>query len=126
MTPKIRNGLYGVGLIATGVLTLLSLFSILDPNTAATVSAQLAGLLSLLGVGATGTAAVITHKQRKDGTFDTVDPADQVVNGIDAVLRAQQEAQQQVERVKNAVSNAVRDIPILGPSAKEALDRILN
>lgn len=125
MTPKIRQTLYSVGTIATALLSLLALWNVVDPNTASTVNAGLAGLLSLLGVGAAGTAAVITRKQRHDGTFDAPpDPAEAVVNGIEAVLKAKQEAEAQVDRVRDAVSNAVRDVPVLGPLAQEALDRL--
>lgn len=125
MTPKIRQTIYAVGAIATSLLTLLSVWRILDPATASTINAALAGLLSLLGVGAAGTAAVVTKKQRHDGTFDgPPDPADAVVNGIEAVLKAKQEAEAQVDRVRDAVSNAVKDVPVLGPLAQEALDRL--
>lgn len=124
MTPKLRQTVYSVGAIATSLLTLLSLWRVVDPATASTINAGLAGLLSLLGVGAAGTAAVITGRQRKDGTFDSVDPADAVVNGIEAVLKAKQEAEAQVDRVRDAVSDAVKEVPVLGPLAKEALDRL--
>lgn len=128
MSPKFRQTLYSLGAIATSVLTLLSVWRVLDPNTASSVSAGLAALLSLFGVGAAGTAAVITGQQRKDGTFDhppELSPADQVVNGLQAVIEAQQRAQSEVERVKEAVSDAVGTVPVLGPLAKEALDQIL-
>lgn len=124
MTPKVRQSLYAVGTIATAVLTLLSVWRVLDPATASTINAGLAGLLSLLGVGAAGTAAVMTNKQRKDGTFEHPDPADAVVNGIESVLKAKQEADYKVDRVREAVSNAVRDVPVLGPLAREALERL--
>lgn len=124
MTPKIRQTLYAVGTIATAILTLLSAWRVLDPSTASTVSAALAAVLGMFGVGAAGTAAVVTAQQRKDGTFDTVSPADQVVAGIDAVLKAQQQAQAEVERVKTAVTEAVKDVPVLGPLAQQAIDRL--
>lgn len=128
MTPKFRQTLYALGTIASSVLALLSVWNVLDPNTASTVNAAVVALLSLFGVGAAGTAAVITGQQRKDGTFDPtpeLSPADQVVNGLQAVLEAQQKAQSEVERVKEAVSDAVGSVPVLGPLAKEALDQIL-
>lgn len=125
MSPKFRQTVYSLGAIATSVLTLLSVWRVLDPNTASSVSAGLAALLSLFGVGAAGTAAVMTGQQRKDGTFEHPSPADQVVNGIQAVLEAQKKAQEEVERVKEAVSDAVGTVPVLGPLAKEALDQIL-
>ena len=124
MTPKFRTVLYAVGLLATGTLTLLSVFKIIDPGAASTISAQITALLGVFGVGATGTAAVITNKQRKNGVFDELSPADQVVNGIDAVLKAQQNAQAEVERVKDAVTQAVKDVPVLGPLAQQAMDAL--
>lgn len=124
LTPKIRTILYAVGLLATGTLTMLSVFRIIEPGAASTISAQIAAFLGIFGVGATGTAAVITNRQRKDGTFDQPDPADVVVNSIEAVLAAQQHAQANVERVKDAVTKAVKDVPILGPLAKQAIDAL--
>lgn len=124
MTPKIRLYLYVAGTVAFAALSLLSTFKLIDPNTAATVSAALTSVLGLFGVTVAGTAAYNTNKQRHDGTFEQVEPADQVVNGINAVLEAQAQAQAQVERVKDAVSQAVKDVPVLGPLAQEALDRL--
>lgn len=124
MTPKVRTILYAVGLLATGTLTLLSVFKIIEPGAASTISAQIAALLGIFGVGATGTAAVITQKQRKDGTFDHPDPADVVISSIEQVLAAQQSAQADVERVKEAVGKAVADVPVLGPLAQQAIDAL--
>lgn len=124
MTPKIRQTLYAVGTIATAVLALLSVWKVIDPTTASTISSGLAGLLSLLGVGAAGTAAVYTNKQRKDGTFDDVDPAAQVIDGINKVIKNAENAKSDVERVKDAVGNAVKDIPVLGPLAQQAINSL--
>lgn len=124
MSPKIRQALYALGCVATGTLTLLSLVRIVDPNTASTVSAQIAALLGIFGVGATGTAAVVVGKQRKDGTYEPQAPADQVINGIDAVIRAADHAQAEVDRVKDAITVAVRDVPVLGPLAQQAINKI--
>lgn len=124
MSPKIRQTLYAVGTIATAALTLLSVWKVLDPSTASTVNGALAALLSLLGAGAAGTAAVVTGQQRKDGTFDTVNPADQVVQGIEAVLAQAENAKSDVQRVKDAVSAVTQDIPVLGPLAQQALNSL--
>ena len=124
MTPRIRQTLYGVGTIATALLTLLSVWKIIDPSTASTVSAAVAGLLSLVGAGAAGTAAVVVTRQQKNGAFDEVSPSDQVIGGINAVIDAQRNAQAEVERVKDALSTAVKDVPVLGPLAQQAIDRL--
>ncbi len=122
MPPKMREILYVVGVIAFAGLTVLSALRVIDPNTAASVSAALTSILGLFGVTVAGTAAYNVHKQKQDGAFDSVEPADQVINGINAVLAQQQVAQEAANRVKNAISDAVKDIPVLGPLAKEAID----
>lgn len=122
MPPKVREVLYVVGVIAFAALTILSTFRIIDPNTASSVSAALTSILGLFGVTVAGTAAYNVSKQQKQGAFDSVDPADQVINGISAVLAQQQAAQDAANRVKTAISDAVKDIPVLGPLAQEALD----
>ena len=128
MTPKIRQTIYAIGTIATSLLGLLSLWKVLDPATAGFVNAGLAGLLSLLGAGAAGTAAVITGKQRHDGTFDPVpelDPADKIITGINEVLKQKADADAAIDRVKDIVVSQVRDVPVLGPLASDALEQIL-
>ena len=124
ITPRIRQTLYAVGTIATSVLTLLSLWSIVSPDAASSISSALAALLSLAGAGAAGTAAVITGKQRHDGTFDKADPVGQVTQGVQAVQDQLAQAKAQAEAVKAAVSNVVDDVPVLGPIAADALSRI--
>ena len=124
MTPKIRQTLYGVGTIATAILGILSVWGVVHPAAASTLTTALTGLLTLLGVGAAGTAAAVTHKQRKEGMFDAQSPADVVVTGINAVLQQAEQAQAEVDRVKDAVSAAVATVPILGPLAQQAINRL--
>lgn len=124
MTPKYRQVLYGLGVIAFGALALLSTLRIIEPNTAANVSAALTAFLGLFGVTVSGVAGAAVTKQIKKGAFDHPSPADQVVTGIDAVIAQAQHAQAEVERVKDAVSQAVKDVPVLGPLAQQALDSL--
>ncbi len=125
--PRIRQTIYAVGTIATALLGILSLWKVIDPATASVVNAGLAGVLSLLGAGAAGTAAVAVNKQRHDGTFDAapeVSPADAVVNGVNAVLEAKQNAERELARVQEAITGAVSDLPVLGPLAAQVLDQL--
>lgn len=125
MPPKVRQYLYVFGVVAFAGLTVLSTFKIIDPNTASNVSAALTSVLGLLGVSVAGTAAYNINKQQKNGAFDNLDPAEQVVNGINAVIDQQQQAQQSADRVKNALNDAIKDIPVLGPLAQEAIKNYL-
>ena len=124
MSPNVRKILYIFGVVAFAGLTVLSTFKIIDPGTAHSVSAALTSVLGLFGVTVAGTAAYNTNKQIHKGTFEEVDPADQVINGINAVLSQQQAAQQAADRVKDALNNAVKDIPVLGPLAQQAINSL--
>ena len=124
MTPKVRQSLYAVGTIATSVLTLLSLWGIVNPVAASSVSSALVTLLGLFGVGAAGTAAVVTGKQRRDGTLEHLNPAEQVAQGLKAAQEQIAAAKAQSEAVRSAVTNMVDDVPVLGPLAADVLDKI--
>lgn len=128
MSPKARQILYVAGVVAFAVLTLLSANQVIDQNTAASVSAALTAILGLFGVTVSGTAALAVTRQQHNGAFDQVSPADQVVNGINAVINQAQNAQAEVDRVKEAVVAAVNDVPVvgdtLGPLAQQAIDKL--
>lgn len=125
--PKVRQTIYAVGTIATALLGVLSLWQIVDPNTASVVNAGLAGILSLLGAGAAGTAAVAVNRQRNDGTFEPVpqvDPAQAVVDGVQAALAAKDFADRELARIQEAITGAIENVPVLGPLASQVLDRL--
>lgn len=127
LPPKARFLLYVIGVLVFAVVTGLSFFKVIDPTVASAVNANLVSILGLFGVTIAGTAAYNTNKQVKDGTFEEqapVDPADAVVNGINAVLEAQQKAQAEVDRIKEAVTQAVSDTPVIGPLAQQVLEQL--
>lgn len=127
MTPKARQILYSAGVVAFAALTILSTFRVIGPDTAASVSAALTAILGLFGVSVSGVAAYSVTKQQRNGAFDEVSPADKVIkviNGINEVVTQAQNAKSEAERVKDAVSDAVKDVPILGPLAQQALDAL--
>lgn len=125
--PKIRKTLYQVGTIATALLSIFSVWSFIDPVTSSALNSALGALLGLLGVGAAGTAAVVTKKQIDQGQFDPhpdVSPADAVVNGVQAVIEAKQNAERELVRVQEAIAGTVSDIPVLGPLASQVIDQL--
>ena len=124
MTPKARQILYAIGLVLFAILTILSALKVIDENTAASVSAALTAVLGLFGITVSGTAAWAVTKQQKAGAFEQHSPADQVVTAINEVLTQAQNAQAEVDRVKDAVSQAVSQVPVLGPLAQQAIDRL--
>jgi hypothetical protein len=83
----------------------------------------LTGLLTLAGASAPATAAAVVRKQNKQGAFET-SPMENVVSGVTQVVEAQQKADQEVERVKDLLSEAVSNVPMLGPVAANVIDDI--
>lgn len=127
MKPKFRQVLYTLGVVVFAVLTVMSTFKLIDPDTAASVSAALTSVLGLFGVTVAGTAAYNTGKQINNGTFDElpeVSPADSVVNGVQAVLEAKKNAERELSRVQDAISGVIDDIPVLGPLASQVFDQL--
>ncbi|UGU31398.1 hypothetical protein LT350_00030 [Mycolicibacterium smegmatis] len=63
LTPARRQWLYGV---AVSALAVAVLYKVVAPEH---VPAWLDLIANILGVGGTGTAAVVLNQQRKDGTL---------------------------------------------------------
>lgn len=127
MTPKFRQVLYAIGTVAFAALTVLATFKVIDPNTAASVSAALTAVFGLFGVSLSGVAAYHTTKQINGGTYDPTPapaPEDQVITGLNGVLAQKAAAEAAVEKVKDALGTAVGQIPVLGPLAQQAIDSL--
>jgi glucan phosphoethanolaminetransferase (alkaline phosphatase superfamily) len=125
MSPKVRQMLYSAGVVTFALLTLLSTLRVIDQDVASSVSALVTAVLGVFGVTVSGTAAWAVTKQQHDGTFTrSADPAEQVVAGLNAVVEQANNAQAQMDRVKDAVSAAVKEVPVLGPLAQQALDQL--
>lgn len=124
MSAKLRQSFYYVSTIVTGLIGLGLLYGGLSAGLADHVTEVLAGIGGLLGATGPALAAGKVKEQRKDGTFDSLDPASQVAAGMKAVQAQLDAARSQAEAVKAVVSNVVDDVPVLGPLAADVLDRI--
>ena len=126
LPPKARLALYTVGVLVFAVVSVLSLFKVIDPAVAANVSAQLVSVLGLFGITIAGTAAYNVSKQQQDGTFDQepLSPADKIHTGLSEVLDQKAAADAAVETVKNIVIEKSRELPVLGPLAEQILSQL--
>lgn len=125
LPSKVRQTIYAIGLTATSLLSVLSLWKVIDPTTASTINASLSGLLSLLGVGAAGTAAVVLGKQRKDQTLDfSGTAAEQAIAAINATVAQAESSVSDLQKVRDAVSNVIDDVPVLGPLGSQIFDQV--
>jgi hypothetical protein len=124
VSPKIRETLYYLGAIIPGVVGIALVWGGIEQGSATAIGDVLVGLLTLLGATAPAVAAKKVNEQRKDGTFETPEPVEVVVNGVQAVIEAQQKAQAELDRVKNAVTGVVGAIPELGPLASQLINSV--
>jgi hypothetical protein len=114
MTPKIRQWLYTVSAIASALIPLLVTYKVLDP-TSGSAWVNLIGILGVLGTGGAATAAVVTARQRQDGTLDfTGTPAQQAIEAIQATVAQATTAASDLDRVRSAVTDVLSSIPVLG------------
>lgn len=124
MTPRIRQSIYYLGTVISGVIGIALLWGGLSAGVADHANQIVAGLVALLGGAAPAVAAKTVSKQISEGKFEAHSPADQVIEGINAVVAARSAAQAEIDRVKDAVTSVVQDVPVLGPLAKQALDAL--
>lgn len=124
MPPKIRQTIYGLGTILSAGLGIALVWGGIGSDAANSVNQVLAGVLALLGAGAPAVAAGTVAKQRKDGTLDSQPPADAAITAIQETVRQAGVAAAEVDRVKVAVSDALGQVPVLGPLAKQVIDSI--
>ncbi len=124
MTPKIRQTVYLLGTVVSSIIGAILLWGGIDAGMAEHLNEVITGLVALLGAGAPAIAASTVNKQRKDGTLDSIAPADAVISGVQAVIEAKAAAEAEVDRVKNAVSDITSTAPVLGSLAQQVIDSI--
>lgn len=113
-TPQVRQWLYTAAALASALIPLLVTYKVLDPSSG-TAWLNLVGVLGALGTGGAATAAVVTAKQRKDGTLDfTGTPAQQAIEAIQATVAQATNAASDLEKVKTAVTDVLSSLPVLG------------
>lgn len=127
MTPQVRQWIYTVASIASALVPLLVAYKVFDAGTG---SAWL-GVFGALGAFGSGTAAVMTSKQRKDGTLDfSGSAADQAIAAIQATVSQASTAATDLEKVKTAVTGALAPVSqvandvITGPLATELINAV--
>lgn len=114
MTPRVRQTIYRLGTVASGVLGIALIWGGISQGTADHINTVLAGLVALLSGGAPAVAARTVKEQAKGGVFDQVPPADAAITAIQATIEQAITAQADVQRVAEAVTSAVSASPV-GP-----------
>lgn len=106
-TPVIRQWIYTVAAVASALIPLLVAYNVID-STAAGAWVNVVGVLGALGSGGAVTAAVMTNKQRKDGTLDfSGSAAEQAVAALQATVDQAAQAAENLDKVKAVVNDVV-------------------
>ena len=128
MNSKMRQTAYLMGTIATGIITLLSVWNGMSGEAATALSNTVTALLGLLGVGATATATAVVTKQRREGVLDhsPLSPADQAITGIQATVAQAQQAADDIKKLQDAAAGALVNMPGIGPLAQQMIDSLKN
>ncbi|QBP30492.1 holin [Mycobacterium phage Charm] len=124
MSPKIRQSVYLVGTVISGIVGIALVWGGIDAGAAANIDSILTGLGALVGGGANAAAAAKVNVQRKDGTFDAATPIEQAITAIPAVVATAAKAQNDLERLRQAATEAIEDLPVFGKDAAAALNAL--
>ena len=76
------------------------------------------------GAAGSAYAAKNTKGQRADGHFDPVSPADAIIAALPAVIDAKAQAEADIERVKAAATDALGQVPVVGPLTQQVIASI--
>ena len=125
MTAQLRQWFYLVAALASAVVPILVTLRVITESQGNQWLGLVAALGGILGTAGAGTAAVVLGKQRKDGTIDGPEvvvqsPADQIIQNLPVVIGNVAHATSELDRVKQAASDALGDIPGVGPLAPVA------
>lgn len=125
MTPKARQIFYSVGTLASGLLTLLVVFNVIDSGTAAGLSGVIAALGGVFGTAATGTAAVITQRQIKNGVLSpSATAVDRTISGLQDVTKVYTDLVDQVTTGLKQVQGTAEALSAVVPPVAPATDAI--
>lgn len=125
MTPKARQIFYAVGTLASGLLTLLVVFNVIDSGTAASVNGVIAAMSGLFGTAAVGTAAVVTQKQIKNGVLSPAATAvDRTITGLQDVSKMYGQLVEQVSTGLQQVQTTAEALSTVVPPVAPAADAI--
>ena len=107
MTPQVRQWLYTASAAASAIIPLLVAYKVIDTSVAG-AWINVIGVLGALATGGAATAAVVTARQRHDGTLDfTGTPAEQAIAAIQATVAQAATKVTDLEKVREAVGEAL-------------------
>ena len=124
MKEKLRLGFYLLSLAVGFIGAVLVASGKITQVTADGWASQVAQLAGLLGIAVPAVAGWNLNKQVKQAEHAPATPADMIVTGVDALNELDRNLQASKQRAQDALTGLIQDVPVLGPLAKQAIDRL--
>lgn len=137
MTAQARKWLYLITGLVAAIVPIFIAVGLIDTGQGENVNNLMLSLSSLLGAGGATVAAGVTHRQQKEGLHDpALPPADQAIESLKKVAEQQQQANADMDRLKDmatsilagttgVVTGAVVDAVTGGEQSDDPLQAIL-
>lgn len=107
---------YSVGTIAKALMAFITAFG---GAAATSVPHDTLGWVGCVGAGLVAFAAVFATPNKNNEA-----PADAAITAIQATVAQAQSAVSEVERIKNAASDVLNTVPVVGPLASAVIDSV--
>ncbi|MFY9330534.1 MAG: hypothetical protein WAO41_02520 [Candidatus Nanopelagicales bacterium] len=126
MNAQTRRWLYLATGVAAAVIPILVQLGVLDSGQGESTNTLILTIASLFGATGAATAARHVHTQIKDGVHDPALPAvDQLRESANQVISQAQEAQVNLDVLKDITGSLVGQVPVVGDLVQQAMNQLL-
>lgn len=126
MNAQTRRWLYLATGLAAAVIPILVQLGVIDTGQGESTNTLILTIASLFGATGAATAARHTHQQIKDGLHDpALPPVDQLRESANQVISQAQEAQVNLDVLKDITGGLVGQVPVIGGLVQQAMNQLL-
>lgn len=126
MNAQTRRWLYLATGLAAAVIPILVQLGVIDTGQGESTNTLILTVASLFGATGAATAARHTHQQIKDGLHDpALPPVDQLRESANQVISQAQEAQVNLDVLKDITGSLVGQVPVIGGLVEQAMNQLL-
>ena len=126
MNAQTRRWLYLATGLAAAVIPILVQLGVIDTGQGESTNTLILTIASLFGATGAATAARHTHQQIKDGLHDpALPPVDQLRESANQVISQAQEAQVNLDVLKDITGGLVGQVPVIGGLVEQAMNQLL-
>ena len=126
MNAQTRRWLYLATGLAAAVIPILVQLGVIDTGQGESTNTLILTIASLFGATGAATAAKHTNQQIKDGLHDpALPPVDQLRESANQVISQAQEAQVNLDVLKDITGSLVGQVPVIGGLVQQAMNQLL-